>query len=318
MHFLSLQGFSQEAFFSILRLAAVLKKDYSTYGNALQGKQIGLLFEKPSTRTRISFEAGINRLGGKALVLSGKEIQLARGESLADTARVMSQYLDALMVRTFSQKRLEELASYSSIPVINGLSDTLHPCQALADYQTIAENKSGKIKICYSGDGQSNVAHSLLLGAGLYGADISIATHKKYKPLPELVKIVQSQGSTVELVDDPKKAAENADIFYTDIWVSMGEAGGETANKAGNDKAKKIIKQKKKLMHPFQLNQKLLSKGKEDAIVLHCLPAHKGEEITEKVFESPQSKVFEQAQNRMHAQMALLLYLFGKSEAKAQ
>lgn len=299
MNFLSLEDIDAKTFFSIIELAKKLKKDHSAYKNALEGKQIGLLFEKPSTRTRISFEVGINRLGGKTIVLSGKEIQISRGESLPDTARVVSQYLDALMVRTFSHERLIELSRYSSIPIINGLSDLFHPCQALADYMTIFENKSEPFKMCYVGDAANNVCHSLLLGASFCDAQITLAGDKKFSPLANIVEKAQKGKATVEWFDDPLVAAQDADVIYTDVWVSMGE--------------EEQAKEKKQLMQPFQINNTLMQQAKKDAFVLHCLPAHKGEEISEEVFEKNQKFIFEQAQNRMHAQMALLLHIFGKT-----
>lgn len=297
-HFLSLENIDSETFFSIIKLARDLKKDFRPYSLALQGKHIGLLFEKPSTRTRISFEVGISRLGGYPLILSDKEIQIFRGESLPDTAKVMSQYLDALMVRTYSHERLVKLSRHSSIPIINGLSDLYHPCQALADYMTIYEKTpKGKVKLCYCGDGNNNVCHSLILATGLAQEHIVIASPKEFLPKAEVIATAQEWGATVQCIEEPLAAAQGANVFYTDVWVSMGQEKEET--------------KKKKILTPYQLNQEIVNQG-DNAMVLHCLPAHKDEEISEEVFDKHQEQIFNQAQNRLHAQMALLLYLFDK------
>lgn len=294
--FLSLSSVSREEFDALLRRAIEGKKNPAAWGKPLAGKSIALFFEKPSTRTRLSFEVAVYELGGHPLILTQNDMQLSRGEDIADTARVMRRYLHGIMGRVKSHATLEALASYSGIPVINGLSEKFHPCQALADYMTLRENgveKGGRI--VFAGDGSSNMAHSLILGAAHYGLEISIATPESMLPAPEVLTIAARLSGQVHVTQDLLSAAKGADVLYTDVWVSMGEEAQAY--------------EKKKALEPFQLNENVLAAAKPGCIVLHCLPAHKGEEITEGVFESPNSKVFDQAENRLHAQKAVLEFL---------
>ncbi len=268
----------------------------------LKGKTLGLIFEKPSTRTRVSFEAGMNQLGGQALFLASEKIQLSRGESLADTAKVLSRYLDGLVVRTFDQSLLEEWAEHTSIPVINGLTDHCHPCQALADLLTLVEKKGGTkgMKLAYIGDG-NNIAHSLIEVGAKVGMDVTVGCPKGYEPDPHIVHQAQTEGAktgaTIKITNDPKKAAKDADAIYTDVWISMGQ--------------EKERKSRMKALAPYQVNRPLMHHAKPNAIVLHCLPAHRGEEITQEVLDGPQSVILDQAENRLHIQKAILLKWIG-------
>ncbi|MFO1472102.1 MAG: ornithine carbamoyltransferase [Turneriella sp.] len=293
---MSLSSLSREEFDSLIARAIEGKKNPSLWGKPLAGKSIALFFEKPSTRTRLSFEVAVYQLGGQPLVLTEKDLQLSRGEDLADTARVMRRYLHGIMGRVKSHATLEALASYSGIPVINGLSEKFHPCQAMADYMTLRENgvQPGG-RIVFAGDGSSNMAHSLILGSAHYGLEIVLATPAGMLPNPEVLTISARLGGKVHITSDLSEAAKGADVLYTDVWVSMGEEAQ--------------AHEKKKALEPYQINEDILALAKPSAIVLHCLPAHKGEEITEGVFESPQSKVFDQAENRLHAQKAILEFL---------
>ncbi len=266
----------------------------------LKGKVLGLLFTKPSTRTRISFQVGMTQLGGTALVIPPADIQLKRGETLEDTARVLSRYLDGMVVRTFEQEELEQWAEHSTIPVINGLSDYVHPCQILADLMTIRERfgRLAGVRIAYIGDG-NNVAHSWLFAAGLLGLDLTLAVPKEYDPLPSVLEEARSifggKGDPPRVVRDPYEAVRDADVIYTDVWTSMGQE-----------------KEKKKRLRAFrgyQINGGLLASTGPRAVVMHCLPAHRGEEISSEVLDGPQSIVLDQAENRMHLQKALLAKL---------
>ena len=290
---------------SLLQLAKKLKSEHKK-GRViapLKGKTLGLIFEKPSTRTRVSFEAGMNQLGGQALFLASEKIQLSRGESLADTAKVLTRYLDGLVVRTFEQSSLEEWGRHTTIPIINGLTDYCHPCQALADAQTIQEYK-GKIKglkLAYIGDG-NNISHSLIeIGAKL-GMHVSVGCPPEYEPDPLLVKKAQEDGSqtgaVISVTPDPCHAAKNADVIYTDVWISMGQESEQQPRMAA--------------LAPYQVNHQLMKAAKPNAIVMHCLPAHRGEEITADVLEGPQSVVLEQAENRLHIQKAILMEWLGR------
>lgn len=294
--FLSLSSVSREEFDALIARAIEGKKNPSLWGKPLAGKSIALFFEKPSTRTRLSFEVAVHQLGGQPLILTQNDLQLSRGEDLADTARVMRRYLHGIMGRVRSHATLEALASYSGIPVINGLSEKFHPCQALADYMTLRENgvKAGG-KIVFAGDGSSNMAHSLILGSAHYGLEIVLATPAGMLPNSEVLTIAARLGGRVHITADLSEAAKGADVLYTDVWVSMGEEAQAY--------------EKKKALEPYQINEEIMALAKPSAIVLHCLPAHKGEEITEGVFESSQSKVFDQAENRLHAQKAILEFL---------
>ena len=270
-------------------------------GSSLQGKTLAMIFQKPSTRTRISFEVAMKELGGDALILREDEIQLGRGESIADTARVLSRYVDGVMIRTFKQSDVETLAKFAGIPVINGLTDLEHPCQVLADLYTVRERFpewTKKVKIAYVGDG-NNVANSWLLAAGKLGLHLSLATPKEYPPDADIVSraraLASESGATIEIGGDPKEAAAGAHVVYTDTWVSMG---------AEKERRERLPKFK-----GFQVNAELLSAADPQAIVMHCLPAHRGEEITDEVMDGPQSVVFDQAENRLHVQKAILAEL---------
>jgi ornithine carbamoyltransferase len=269
---------------------------------ALAGKAVGIFLEKASTRTRVSFEVAIAQLGGHPVFLPAQEIQLGRGETVADTARVLSRYLDALVIRTFGQDRLEEWARHATIPVINGLTDSHHPCQILADLMTIDEKKGrlAGLVVAYVGDG-NNVAHSLLEGCAMMGITCRIAAPAGYQPDAEVVKWAEVQaaktGSGIQVGEDPRAAARGADVLYTDVWTSMGQEA-EASKRVG-------------VFRPYQVNAELLRLAKPDAIVLHCLPAHRGEEITDDVMEGPRSVIFDQAENRLHVQKAVLEMLVG-------
>ena len=269
----------------------------------LSGLTLGLLFEKPSTRTRVSFEAGMYQLGGQALFLPSETIQLSRGETLGDTALVLSRYLDGLVIRTFEQTKLEEWARYATIPVINGLTDLCHPCQILADLFTLLEVKGSceGLKLAYVGDG-NNIANSLIEAGAKMGMHISIGCPPQYQPDPGIVERSRAEakqtGATIEVVHDPAVAAENADALYTDVWTSMGQEHEQ--------------RERLKALAPYQLNERVLHRAKPSAVVLHCLPAHRGEEITAAVLDGPQSVVLQQAENRLHVQKAILTEWLGQ------
>ncbi len=283
------------------KLKAAHGKDKPVF--PLKGKTLGLIFEKPSTRTRVSFEAGMNQLGGQALFLASEKIQLSRGESLADTAKVLSRYVDALVVRTFDQSALEEWAQHTSIPVINGLTDHCHPCQALADLLTIVEKKrrAKGLKLAYIGDG-NNITHSLLEIGAKVGMHVSVGCPAGYEPDSTIVRQAKAEGihtgAKIEITHDPLLAAKNADAIYTDVWISMGQEDQQQPRMAA--------------FAPYQVNSQLMKQAKKTAIVLHCLPAHRGEEITAEVLDGPQSVVLDQAENRLHIQKAILLEWLGK------
>lgn len=266
----------------------------------LQGKTLGMIFYKSSSRTRVSFEAGMAHLGGYPMFLSSRDLQIGRGEPLKDTARVLSRYLDAIMIRTFEHEIVEELAYWADIPIINGLTDLLHPTQVLADLLTIMENR-GKLeglKLTYIGDG-NNMAHSLLIGCAKMGMDITVASPAEYQPQQEIVTKAQGfaelSGSKIQVITDPIIAAKGADVLYTDVWASMGQEAE--------------FHERKSAFKGYQINDDTLKIANPDCMVLHCLPAHRGEEITEEVLEGPQSFVFDEAENRMHAHKAILALL---------
>jgi ornithine carbamoyltransferase len=295
--FLTICDLSSKEIGLLLKRAIELKSGKDSNKCPLIGKTVGLLFEKASTRTRVSFEIGIYQLGAQAIYMSMKEIQIGRGETIHDTAKVLSRYLDAIVIRTFSHNNLIEFASYSSIPVINGLSDLHHPCQALGDLLTILEKKGRLqgIKLAYIGDG-NNVANSLIEAASKMGMNLTIACPKGYEPDSDVLeKAGKSKDSKIIILKDPKEAMYKADVVYTDVWISMGQ--------------EKEAAKKKKKFKTYQLNTNLLSYAKKDAIVLHCMPAHRGEEITDEVIDGPQSVIFDQAENRLHTQKALLEFL---------
>ena len=294
---LTVGDLTEKEFYQIFKLTSSLKKKNK---KLLKGKTLGMIFEKPSTRTRVSFEVGIYQLGGTSLYLSRNDLQIGRGESIKDTALTLSRYLDGIMIRAFSHQMVVEFARYSTIPVINGLTDLLHPCQALSDFFTIFEHKKRfkGLKLGYIGDG-NNVAHSLTLSAAKLGIDITLASPEGYF-ISESIKskaldIAKQTGSKIVLTTNPDEAANNADVLYTDVWVSMGQ-------ESEKDKKQEIFKN-------YQINSELLKKAKPDVIIMHCLPAHRGEEITDEVMDGPNSVVFEQAENRLHTQKAIMVLL---------
>jgi len=295
--FLRLWDFTSKEIYLLLRRSVELKSGKDANKCPLIGKSIGLIFEKASTRTRVSFEAGIYQLGAQAIYMNPNEIQLGRGETIHDTAGVLSRYLSAVIIRTFDHNTLLDFAASSSIPVINGLSDLYHPCQALADLMTILEKK-GRLKgihLAYIGDG-NNVAHSLIEASSKMNINLTIACPTGYEPDSKIFREAKTVAkSEMKIVRDPKEAADRADVLYTDVWVSMGQ--------------EKEAREKKKKLRRYQLNNGILSYAKEDAVVLHCLPAHRGEEITDDVIDGPQSAVLDQAENRLHTQKALLEFL---------
>lgn len=285
----------------VLDLAAALKKDPFAKQTLAGPRGVGVIFEKNSTRTRFSFEVGISQLGGHAVVVDGRSTQLGREETLQDTGRVLSRYVDAVVWRTFGQKRLEQMAAGATVPIVNALSDEFHPCQVLADLQTLREHKGelAGLKLTYLGDGANNMAHSLLLGGVTAGIDVTVAAPKGFAPLPWVLDAARARaaetGATITLTDDPRAAVAGVDALVTDTWTSMGQE---------NDGLDRVGP-----FRPFQVNAELLALAASDAVVLHCLPAHRGEEITDEVLDGPQSVVWDEAENRLHAQKALLVWL---------
>ncbi len=296
-HLLKLADLSREELLSILNLADQLKyeRKNGVVNETLKGKKLGMIFQKSSTRTRVSFEVGMYELGGYALFLSNRDLQIGRGEPVEDTARVLSRYLDGIMIRTFEQKEVEDLAKYGTIPVINGLTDYCHPCQVLADLMTVRERKGSfkNLKLCFIGDG-NNMANSLMVGAVKTGMAFSIACPKGYEPDADLVKWAKENGG-VTVTEDVIEAAKGADVVYTDVWASMGQ-----------EEEKKL---REKAFAGYQINANVMKAAKKDAMVLHCLPAHRGEEISADVFEAHADEIFEEAENRLHAQKAVLCKL---------
>ena len=299
---ISIDDLSREEVFQILKTAEILKiKHYSNDRQpVLAGKVLGMIFQKPSLRTRVSFESGMIQLGGQAIYLGPDDIKLGQREATKDIARVLSRYVSGIMARTFSHKVILDLAKYADVPVINGLSDLFHPCQALGDLLTIKEKKGrlANLKLAFIGDG-NNVFNSLVFGAVKVGMHISIAAPESYEPNSEIIAKAQKDAEKIncmiEITHDPNEAIKNADIIYTDVWTSMGF-----------EKEKEI---RKNAFQPFQVNQDLVNHAKDDVIILHCLPAHRGEEITDEVIDSKKSVVVDQAENRMHAQNAVLSLL---------
>lgn len=302
-HLLKMLDLSKEEILDILNLADQLKYENKNgiEHHILKGKTLGMIFQKSSTRTRVSFETGMYQLGGQALFLSNRDLQIGRGEPVQDTARVLSRYLDGIMIRTFEQKEVEDLAKYGSIPVINGLTDFCHPCQVLADLMTIREFKGRfeGLKMCYIGDG-NNMANSLIVGGLKVGMEVSIACPKDYQPAAEVLKFSKGYGDKFSMTDVPLEAAKDADVLFTDVWTSMGE-------EAETEKRKIAFK-------GYQINDDIMAVAKADAMVQHCLPAHREEEITEKVFEAHANEIFEEAENRLHAQKAVMVKVMGPEE----
>ena len=300
-HLLKLLDLSTEEITGILDLADQLKyeRKHTIPHRHLEGQTLGMIFQKPSTRTRVSFETGMYQLGGYALFLSSKDLQIGRGEPVQDTARVLSRYLDGIMIRTFEQKEVEDLAKFGSIPVINGLTDFCHPCQVLADLMTIRE-KFGSftgLKMCYIGDG-NNMANSLIVGGLKVGMNVAVATPDGYKPDGEVLEFTKGYADKFALETDPFMAASGADIVITDTWTSMGE-------EAEKEERKKVFKD-------YQVNKQLLAAANAGAMVQHCLPAYRGQEITEEVFEEHADEIFNEAENRLHAQKAVMVKLMKK------
>ena len=294
-HLLKLSDLSEQEIVEILNLADQLKyeKKNGIKHHLLKGKTLGLIFEKSSTRTRVSFEVGMYDLGGNALFLSSRDLQIGRGEPIQDTARVLSRYLDGIMIRTFAQSEVEDLAKYGSIPIINGLTDYCHPCQVLADLMTIREHKgvlAGK-KMCYIGDG-NNMTNSIIVGCIKMGMEVSVACPKGYEPDADIMAWAKETGKFT-CTEDIFEAAKDADVLYTDVWASMGQ-------EAEAEERKKIFK-------GYQINAAVMAVAKSDAMVMHCLPAHRGEEITEDVLEAHADEIFDEAENRLHAQKAVLV-----------
>ena len=302
-HLLKMLDLSTEEIIEILDLADQLKYElkHGIPHLHLKGKSLGMIFQKASTRTRVSFETGMYQLGGHPLFLSADDLQIGRGEPVQDTARVLSRYLDGIMIRTFEQKEVEDLAEYGSIPIINGLTDFCHPCQVLADLMTIREFKGRfeGLKMCYIGDG-NNMANSLIVGGLKVGMEVSIACPKDYQPAAEVLEFAKGYGDKFSMTDVPLEAAKDADVLFTDVWTSMGE-------EAETEKRKIAFK-------GYQINDDIMAVAKADAMVQHCLPAHREEEITEKVFEAHANEIFEEAENRLHAQKAVMVKVMGPEE----
>lgn len=296
-HLLKMLDLSTEEIIDILNLADQLKYEqkHGIPHNILKGMTLGMIFQKSSTRTRVSFEAGMYQLGGHALFLSSKELQIGRGEPVQDTARVLSRYINGIMIRTFEQSEVENLAEYGNIPIINGLTDFSHPCQVLADLQTVREykNKLDGLKMCYIGDG-NNMANSLTVGCLKVGMDVSLACPDGYHPDKQVLDFA-AKYPNFKLVSSPKEAAADADVLFTDVWASMGQEGEAEKRKVA--------------FKGYQINDDIMSVAKSDAMVMHCLPAHREEEITAKVLEQHANEIFDEAENRLHAQKAVMVRL---------
>ena len=297
-HLLKMLDLSTEEIIEILNLADQLKYElkHGIPHPHLKGKTLGMIFQKASTRTRVSFETGMYQLGGYPLFLSSNDLQIGRGEPVQDTARVLSRYLDGIMIRTFEQKEVEDLAEFGSIPIINGLTDFCHPCQVLADLMTIREFKGSfdGLKMCFIGDG-NNMANSLIVGCLKVGMSVSIACPDDYQPPKEILDFAKGYGDKFEMTNVPMQAAKGADVLITDVWASMGQEGE--------------AEKRKKAFAGYQINDELMAQANDGAMVLHCLPAHREEEITEKVFEAHAQEIFEEAENRLHAQKAVMVRL---------
>jgi ornithine carbamoyltransferase len=305
-HFLSLKDWSRDEIELLFEQAAAIKASPQSYASALSGQSLAMIFQKPSTRTRVSFEVGMYQLGGRALFLGSDDIQLNRGESIADTARVLSRYVQGIVARVFAHQDILDLARHGSVPVINGLSDLLHPCQALADYFTLRERRGALqgLKLAYVGDG-NNVANELMFGAVKLGMQCSIGCPKGYEPNPLIfksaVREAQKLGSpTPEVTQDPYEAAAGADVVYTDVWTSMGQEAESAARQTA--------------FQGYGVTPQLMAAAGPEALFMHCLPAHRGEEVAAEVIDGPQSAVFDEAENRLHVQKAVLMTLMGSRE----
>jgi ornithine carbamoyltransferase len=302
-HLLSLRDFARADIEEIFELTEKVKASPAAYANALEGKTLAMIFQKPSTRTRVSFEVGMFQLGGMALYLGASDIQLNRGETVADTAQVLSRFVDGIMARVFAHQDLQDLAKHGTVPVINGLSDLLHPCQALADYYTLRERR-GRVeglKIAYVGDG-NNVCHELMFGAVKLGLSMSVASPEGYDPNPLIVKSAAREAHKAGtpapvLTRDPMKAVAGADVVYTDVWTSMGQEGESEARLAA--------------FQGYTVTPEMMAAAGPEAVFMHCLPAHRGEEVAAEVIDGPQSVVFDEAENRLHVQKAAMILLLG-------
>jgi ornithine carbamoyltransferase len=298
-HFLADDDLSPAEQLEVLELAAELKRTRYADPKPLAGRSVAVVFEKPSTRTRLSFEIGISELGAHPVVLDAQSTQLGRGETIEDTARVLSRYVSAIVIRTFGDDRIQALAAASSVPVVNALTDGFHPCQVLADLQTVRErfgDTRGRV-LSYFGDGANNMANSYLIGGAMAGMEVRIAAPAGYQPDPVVVERARAHGTTIVVTDDAKAAAEGADVLCTDVWVSMGMTGAE---------------ERLRDLQAYALDDQAMSLAGPEAIVLHCLPAHRGEEIAASVIDGPRSAVWDEAENRLHAQKALLTWLLAK------
>ena len=302
-HLLTLQELTRDEVFKVIDTAIDMKRNPGRYANALEGKVLAMIFQKPSTRTRVSFEVAMRQLGGYALYLRWDDLQLGRGEALKDTARVLARYVDVVMARVLRQDDLDEYARWSPVPVINGLSDKWHPCQILGDLLTVKEVKGGLegLKLAYVGDG-NNVCNTLLVGCSKVGMNVSVACPEGYEPLPEAVewarRNAEETGSKIEILRSPEEAVRDADIIYTDVFVSMGFEA---------ERAERL----RAFLPRYQVNSRLMGMAKKDAVFMHCLPARRGEEVTDDVLDGPQSIVLDQAENRLHSQKALLYLMLG-------
>ena len=299
---LSVDDVSPAEFDVLMELSAKMKANPQDFRGRLDGRSVAVIFEKPSTRTRVSFEVGIHELGAHAVILSSTELQLSRGETIEDTGRVLSRYVHAIVLRTFEQERLEVLAGAADVPVVNALSDFEHPCQCLADLFTVREKRGdlAGLTLTYLGDG-NNVTHSLLLGTAKMGMHMRVATPPGYEPIPQVVnraeEIAEETGGSVLVTNDPEEACTGADVLYTDVWASMGQESEADA---------------RTLVFPaYRIDRAAVDRAAPDVIVLHCLPAHRGQEISDEVIDGPHSAVLDQAENRLHTQKALLLFLLG-------
>lgn len=296
-HFIDLKNFDTDRLQAMLDTAKKMKSGADTT-RPLAGKYVGMIFEKPSTRTRVSFEVGISQLGGTPVVLSASDLQLGRGESVADTGRVLSRYLDAVMIRALEHETVTELAANADIPVINGLTNLSHPCQIMADLQTIIERHGSLqgVKICWLGD-RNNVANSWIEAAALFGFELRLAGPEAYRPPAALLAWARAKGAEIILTEDPVAAARDASVIVTDVWVSMGDNQGSREHD----------------MLPFQATAALMEKAQPDAVFMHCLPAQRGKEVTAEVIDGPQSAVFDEAENRLHAQKAIMAHIISEN-----
>ena len=298
--FLTIRDFSREEILGTLKLATDMKAHPQNYTSALKGKTLAMIFEKPSLRTRVTFDVGIHQLGGFSISLLPMEINLGKRESIHDVAKNLERMVQGIMIRTFAHQIVVDMARFASIPIINGLTDYSHPCQALADYLTIQEVKGELkgLKVCFVGDG-NNVAHSLMFTGARLGTHVTVACPKGYEPNPtalhDALEDAKATGAHIEVVNDAAEGVKNADVIYTDVWASMGQESETEARKA--------------IFHPFQVNQQLMAKAKSGAIFMHCLPAHRGDEVTDEVIDSSSSVVFQEAENRLHAQKAIMAQL---------